>query len=137
VADVFHANKRDPSGTHDGEVARGAGFWLVRPDLSPLPCDGRSILLCLERRASAGHEERPGIPAPVVITILFRFLSIMIRPGLDVCNPSWFSFDTGESGVIPGSQVLKIIRQRIYAFMKAQKNAKIPAKNENHFRNGG
>jgi len=48
----------------------------------------------------------------------------MIHPGLDECNPSWFSFGTGELGVITGSQVFRIIRQRIYAFMKAQKMRK-------------
>ena len=125
---MFHANKYDTSKTHDGEVAWYTWLGLVRPHLSPLPCDGNSILLCLEWRASACHEERPEIPGPVVITMLFWFLSIMILPGLDVCNPSWFSFDTGKSGVIPGSQVLKIIRQRIYAFMKAQKMRRFPHK---------
>jgi hypothetical protein len=66
-----HADERNASGTHDGEVACRAGFWLVGPDLSPLSCDGGSILLCLERRASTGHEERPTIPGPAVSTFLF------------------------------------------------------------------
>jgi hypothetical protein len=46
---------------------------------------------------------------------------MMIPLGFDLCDPSWCFFGSVGPGYIPGSQVLKIIRQRIYAFMKARK----------------
>lgn len=119
---MLNADERYTSGIHYSEVARGAGLWLIWPDLSPLLCDRGCSLLRLAWRASPGHAEVPTIPDPVSV-ILFSFFSIAIHPDFNLCDYLPIS---GSSAGLPsgltGSQ--DIITVRIYAFIMRVKNGR-------------